>query len=232
MKYKNLSTDLKIIDWFQKNPHDINKISEDGYHILDWVCFGYRGIDAYKNNLITQLILMGADIDMSDKSCFNYIFSKFLPLTKQPLNSSVVLEKLFNSNQLHSFQYESNLLDFFINNYNSHDFLDIKKQILFKNKSQLILEKIINEFSNSELTNKNFINFYDNIFSLLQENNQLSLSCVAKNTNITFFDIIKQKTPNIEICRSLVKKLEIIESYKSLNKKLLFKDSKSSFLKL
>ncbi len=232
MKYKNLSTDLKIIDWFQKNPKDVNKISEDDYHILDWICFGYRGIDAYKNNLITQLILMGADIDMSDKSCFNYIFSKFLPLTKQPLNNSIVLEKLLHSNQLNSFQNSNRLLNFFINDYNSHDFLDIKNQILFKNKPQVILEKIVNEFSDSALTNKSFIHFYENILLLLKENNQLSLNCKLTNKNITLFDAIKQKTPNIEICRGLINQLEIIETYKCLNKNLTFKDNKSSFLKI
>ncbi len=225
MKYQNLSTDLKILNWFKEQPSSINNLSEDNYHILEWICFGYRGAESYKNNLIIELLLMGADINQINKNCFSYIFCNFLPLPKQPLNNDVVLQKLFKSNYLEYFKNNNELLKFFINSYKSHDFFDIKKQLLFQNNSNNTLEKLIENFSDTDLSNKNSINFYENILLLLNENTDISLSSIQYTNNKTAFDIIKEKVPNIDICRNLLNQIEIIENYKLLNNNLISKQS-------
>lgn len=232
MKYKNLSTDLKILEWFKKKPNTINDISDDNLHILEWVSLGYRGINSYKNNLITELIILGADINKTNKDCFSYILYNFLPLKKQPLNNSIVLEKILISDKLTSFQEYNNLFDFFINDYREHDFIDIKQQILFKNKTQITLEKLIDTFSNVESTNKIFINFCSNILFLLNVNQNISLNHISVVNSLPLIEIIKQKTPNIETCRSLLNQIEIVENYKLLSKELPIKQNSNPFLKI
>ncbi len=104
-------------------------------------------------------------------------------------------------------------------------FFDIKKQLLFQNNSNNTLEKLIENFSDTDLSNKNSINFYENILLLLNENTDISLSSIQYTNNKTAFDIIKEKVPNIDICRNLLNQIEIIENYKLLNNNLISKQS-------
>ncbi len=220
MKYSNLSTNLKITDWFKNNPSSLNEISEDHFHILEWICFGYRGKDINKNLLIANLISIGADLEKVNKNCFSYIVSNFLLLNKQPLNSNKVLLVISNSNRISEFKETSDLLRFYTHNYQTDDFSEIKQNLIFRNNTMPILEKISHSFIDSTLTNRNLINFYENILYFSQQNPNILLSDIDSSNNL--LQKLKEKAPNIDTCRSLLNQIETLENYKKLNLNLNF----------
>ncbi len=233
MKYSNLSTNLKIIDWFKNNPSSLNEISEDQFHILEWTCLGYRGKDANKHLLITELISLGAELEKVNKNCFSYIVSNFLSLKKQPLNSDLVLLKISNSNRVSEFKEATDLLKLYTHNYQEDDFSEIKNKILFQNNTTIALNNLTHSFFESTLSNRSLINFYANIFYFSKQNSNILLSEIRINFYQDLLSTLKTKVPNIESCRDFLNQIEILENYKKLNLNLNFsKEPQKNIIKV
>ncbi len=220
MKYKNLSTDLKILNWFSNNPNQLNVISEDNYHILEWICFGYRGKDTIKNLLITKLISSGADINIVNQNCFSYIFTNFLLIKKQPLNTNIVLNQLLYSKNLNNFYTNIELLKFYTNNYKNDDFSDIKYHLIFKANTNQVFQQLIQNFLVTNLSNKQILDFYQNILLFSKNHNNFLFSKTFINGK-SFLTILKEKAPTLNSCGDLLEQIETIENYKILNVQLL-----------
>ena len=219
MKYKNLSTDLKILSWFSNNPSQLNVISEDRYHILEWICFGYRGKESNKNLLITKLISSGADIDNVNQNCFSYIFNNFLLIKKQPLGTNIVLNKILYSKQLNHFYTNTELLKFYTNSYKNDDFSEIKYSLILKANTKEIFQKIIQGFLSTNLSNKQVVDFYENILLFSKTNQNFLFSEIFINSK-SFLTILKEKSPTVNSCGDLLAQIETIENYKKLNSQL------------
>ncbi len=232
MKYKNLTTDLKILNWFSNNPNQLNVISEDNYHILEWICFGYRGKESSKNLLITKLIFSGADINNVNQNCFSYIFNNFLLINKQPLCSNIVLNKLLYSKQLNKFYTNTELLKFYTNSYKNDDFSEIKYSLILKANTKEIFQKIIQGFLSTSLSNKQVVDFYENILLFSKTNKKFLFSEIFINSK-SFLTILKEKAPTVNSCGDLLAQIETIENYKKLNGQLsVNKEPKKTTIKI
>lgn len=136
MKHANLTTQEKIISWFERYPFTINQYCENNTHILDWVFNGYRGKESAKISLVYELIKRDCSVDYCSFDTFKIITNNIFKI-EQPANTNIILLNIQKSKHLQRLKddcvFFNNLLD---NTLFKEQNEELKYDILSRNQPQ------------------------------------------------------------------------------------------------
>lgn len=247
IKYSNLTTNDRILSWIDNNKNNQNHIDSENRHLLDWVCAGYRGKTQAKLDLIETLIKKGVTTENITQHSFDYIAESFLVHNRN--TNKLALEKILSDEEkLTNFKKNIRFSSIFFKSYKDDYNFQLKKKIIFDNLAEHTVFELVIFLCLISNSNPIKSNYCENLMFILDSNHNILLSSMKIQSkkqmlldsgilhienSETMLDVLLKTTLRNDSNNEILKAIETIEIFKSLQSKLLNENSiKKNIIKI